>query len=353
MQNCHDDIVAFHEERVNLSIDERNEMRARRNANRNRVQSGLKNAGHPTPKLYKSQGSYAMWTMVQQADRDFDIDDGVIFAKDTLIGPRGGAKTAADAKAMVRDAVDSGQFAIPPEVRTNCVRVHYQKGYHVDLPVYRQTRNYYGDGTLELASTDWKASDPESVTQWLRDEDRVQSPDAARGVGQLRRIVRILKFFARSRNSWRGQIASGFMITALVVENFQPDADREDRALYRTMLAIRDRLETDLEIEHPTVAGEFLTKVNNEGRTKFLRERLNSRLRVLDTLIDGDCTREEALEAWDKVFATDFFRRRSTTNSCAKRSGDRTSPSKAAAVTGARKPNPRGPVDKRGGGRYA
>lgn len=119
------------------------------------------------------------------------------------------------------------------------------------------------------------------------------------------------------------------------------------------MLAIRDRLETDLEIEHPTVEGEFLTKVNNEGRTKFLRERLNSRLRLLDTLIEGDCTREEALEAWDGVFATDFFRRRSSTNRLAKRSGDPTSPGKAAAVTGARKPNPRAPVDKRGGGRYA
>jgi hypothetical protein len=37
---------------------------------------------------------------------------------------------------MVRDAVDDDKFKKPPEVRPNCVRVFYEAGYHVDLPVY-------------------------------------------------------------------------------------------------------------------------------------------------------------------------------------------------------------------------
>ena len=85
-----------------------------------------------------SQGSYAHRTMVQQADKDYDIDDGTYFSKDDLKGPKDGDKSARDAKEMVRKALHDEQFNKPPEVRTNCVRVYYSAGYHVDVPVYRE-----------------------------------------------------------------------------------------------------------------------------------------------------------------------------------------------------------------------
>jgi hypothetical protein len=162
--------------------------------------------------------------------------------------------TSLQARQMVRGAVDDGKFKRAPEVRSNCVRVFYEKGYHVDLPVYRRvtTSTVFGDEChYELAaSSGWKRSDARDVSDWYEDE-RARSADGV----QLRRINRDLKKYARSRYSWRGGILSGFGITVLTNERFRV-SDREDRALYDTMVAIRDRLNWNLQVAHPVTPGD-------------------------------------------------------------------------------------------------
>ena len=81
-----------------------------------------------SPRLveFVKQGSYAMKTMVRDPDNDYDIDDGVYFHKEDLVGPRGAEMTSLQARQMVRDAVDDGRFKRAPEVCSNCVRVFYQ-----------------------------------------------------------------------------------------------------------------------------------------------------------------------------------------------------------------------------------
>jgi len=158
MKDCHKDMIAYHNQDVTLPEKEQSEMRDRRNANRRRLKDGLKRDEEPSSIGCRSQGSYAMRTMVQDPDRDYDIDDGVYFDKDDLKGPQGGDKTATDAKEMVREALDDGSFKRPPERLKNCVRVYYNAGYHVDIPVYRRITDINGQGVeetwYELASTD-------------------------------------------------------------------------------------------------------------------------------------------------------------------------------------------------------
>lgn len=355
MYSSHSDILAFHNDEVTLPQSEQDEMRVRRDTNRQRQRDGLRRDGEPAPKDFQSQGSYAHHTMVQQPDKDYDIDDGTYFRKDDLEGPRGGDKTARDAKEMVRKALHDERFNKPPEVRTNCVRVYYSAGYHVDVPVYREeTTNLFGkqETRYEIASSDWKTSDPVEVTRWFNRENQRQSPDTTNG-RQLRRQTRMLKAFARSRESWRPRIATGFMITTLIVEEcYSQDAAREDKALYHTMVAMRDRLKGNLEIAHPTVDGEWLTKGADDARSRFLREKLDWAIRELDVLFRTDCTRAEALKAWDKVFNTTYF---------SDRVGDKTTEqgtrggglAAGILIKGAEKAAEQQPVDKRGGGRYA
>src|SRR6516165_8327667 len=92
-----------------------------------------------------------------------------------------------------------------PQRFDNCVRVYYAKGYHVDMPVYRRIVYRDARGDLyyyhELASTDWKRSDARHVNEWFERENNGKSPDTING-RQLRRIVRQVKKFARSRESW-------------------------------------------------------------------------------------------------------------------------------------------------------
>ncbi len=156
-------------------------MRNRRDANRDRLKDGLKKAEKPAPTDFIEQGSYAMRTMTQHPEKDYDIDDGVYFRKETWSALRGGEMTALEARQMVRDAVDDDSFNTPPEVKKNCVRVQYNAGYHVDLPVYRWvvTMDLLGREVsrhAELASSEWKRSDARDVTDWFDKRNQELSP---------------------------------------------------------------------------------------------------------------------------------------------------------------------------------
>ncbi len=308
MFDCAKDVRAYHDQDVTLPKSEQDAMRDRRNSNRTRLRNGLEKAGKPKPIEFVKQGSYAMKTMCRDPDNDYDIDDGVYFHKKDLVGDRGAEMTSLQVRWMVRDAVDDGKFKRAPEVRSNCVRVFYEKGYHVDLPVYRRvvTDTVFGEEVhYELAaSSGWKRSDARDVSDWYEDQ-RAASADGI----QLRRVNRDLKKYARSRYSWRGSILSGFGISVLTTEKFRAN-DREDRALYDTMVAIRDRLNWNLVVPHPVTPGDTITSGADDAKARCFREKLTEAIDTLAPLFEANCTREKALKCWDKVFATTFFSER-------------------------------------------
>ena len=358
MFDCSRDLLVYHDGEITLPFPDRQEMRKRRNSNRDRVRRDLAVDSKPSVREFKSQGSYAMRTMTQHPDKDYDIDDGVYFEKSDLVGSRGGEMSALDARWMVRDALDDGTFNKAPEVRNNCVRVYYAAGYHVDMPVYRWvvTKNPFGQEVAhhELASSDWKRSDARDVTAWFDKENDRQSPDEANG-RQLRRIVRQIKMFARSRDSWRGQILSGFGITKLVTECFRGDAAREDVALHDTMNAIRSRLYGSLVVVHPVTPGATITRLVEDPKSKFHRDKLEYAMDVLAILHRSDCTRKQALHAWDTLFACDWFEARYDAENAAKAEtlGKPAILTSGLLRTGGQDAQVQRSVQKSGGGTYA
>lgn len=358
MFDCSDDLLEYHDCEITLPLDDQRGMSNRRNSNRDRVRDDLRKKSKPSVREFKSQGSYAMKTMTQHPENDYDIDDGVYFDKDALVGPRGGEMRALDARCMVRDAVDDGSFSKSPEVRNNCVRIYYKAGYHVDMPVYRRvvTTNWLGQEAVhhELASSDWVRSDARDVTTWFDNENNAQSSDETNG-RQLRRIVRQIKMFARSRNSWRGQILSGFGITKLVTECFRGNAAREDVALHDTMRAIRLRLYRSLMVEHPVTPNATITRLEQDPKSRFFREKLDDAIRILAVLHQSDCTRKQALHAWDTLFACDWFEARYDAENAVKAEAL----SKPAILTsgllriGGQDASVQRSVQKSGGGTYA
>lgn len=302
MFDCSKDIVGFFNDEVTLSESEKGEMRKRRDANRKRLKKGLQQNKKPLPEEHVSQGSYAMHTMVRDKDNDYDIDDGVIFNKDDLVGAQGAAMSALDVRKMIRDALDDGSFSKPPEVRTNCVRVYYTAGYHVDVPVYRRL----DDGSLELASSEWKGSSPTDVTEWFNQSVIDKSPDDKNG-RQMRRITRLKKFYKQSRDSWKKSMPSGFEISVLVDECYLANLNREDVSLYETIRLIKLRLDSDLEVQHPT-RDDMLTDGADDANTRQYRSKLSEALDNLQVLFDADCTRLKALRAWNCVFKHDYWK---------------------------------------------
>jgi hypothetical protein len=309
MIDCSKEMKSYFEDQVTLPGAARTQMRDHRDANRKRLRNGLTKAEDPLPKNFHSQGSYAMKTMVQHDDNKYDIDDGVYFDKDQLVGERGGEMTALAGRQMVRDAVDDGSFTTAPEVRKHCVRVFYQAGYHVDLPIYRkvQEKDWLGNvkSHFELASTDWKRSDARNVTEWFEGQNASLSPES--DPDQMKRICMYLKEFAHSRPSWSSQVTTGFVITKLVSECLKATAQRDDQALFETMKAILNRLKWNLEVSHPVTPNEKISKGSDDGKIAFFRDRLADAIGWLKPVESNDESRTKALDAWDKTFNTDFF----------------------------------------------
>lgn len=343
MFDCNNDVVAFHDEKVTLLQPQRTAMRDRRNANRKRLKDRLKDAKLPLPKEFIKQGSYAMLTMVQDDDNDYDIDDGVYFAEEDLTDKDGNPLSPSGARQRVCDALQDDRFKNQPEALKNCVRVYYDEGYHVDLPIYRIRKS---DGQYELAADNqWEISRAADVEDWFYDTNTSKSPDEENG-RQLRRVVRALKKFSRSRNDWKDLIASGFTVTKLTDECYVSAKDRDDVALRKTMESIYRRLLFDLEVWHPTTPCVRLTSGPQDPRTLFLRDKLAKAVKDFAILDDPNCTAKQALQVWDGVFGTDFFSAR-----------EKKQEENAGSVTVltnllSAQQNPR-PVDKRGGGRFA
>lgn len=336
MFNTSSQVRRFHDEEVAIVGDERTNMRTRRNSNRNRLKAGLARDGKPKALGSHTQGSYAMHTMVQDDNLDYDIDDGLYFKAGDLVGAQGASMSALDVRKMVCAAVQDDKFNTPPEVRTNCVRVYYNAGYHVDIPTYRriETTNIWTNKveySYELAGSTWRKSDAKQVTVWFRETNKELSPESV-GEGQFRRVVRYLKMFSKSRSSWKGKNPSGFALTKLASECFVSSFNRDDEALRGTMTAIANRLVYNKTVQHPVVDENLIS--DGDPRPAYFMDRLNENLVHLNVLDEVDCTHEKAMKAWDKVFSTSWFSEQ---------------PPEDDGDDG----EPKSPVNKSGGGTYA
>lgn len=303
MFDFHNAVTAFHDDRVTLPQSLRDEMRQRRDSNRKRLERGLKEHKRPRPYGSITQGSYAMKTMIQAAANDYDIDDGIYFKRSQLKTRQGNDANALTVRQMICDALKDERFNDPPEVKTNCVRVNYGAGYHVDIPIYRTDEN---GNNPELASTYWIVSNARDVKVWFDRENQSKSPDTQNG-RQLRRIVRLFKCFSKSRESWKDTLPSGFALTILVCEQFHPSLDRDDISFYETMRKIHKRLESRLDIWHPTTPNTLVNKGASNTKTSNLKVRLRENFLHLQVILKNDCTQEDAVNAWGKVFNTDYF----------------------------------------------
>ena len=255
-----------------------------------------------------------MKTMIQNDRNNYDIDDGVYFdAKALNTASPNNEMTPRQARRMVQCAITYKNPSTKCEIRGKCVRVHYQKGCHIDMPVYRLVRSKKSkDPKLvsEIAiDKEWKRSDAVYVTRWFKEKNKIRSPGTS-GDGQMRRIVRLVKKFSKSHENWNEKMLGGFAITVLVAECYKPNEKREDKALYNTMKAIQVRLNRSLDIKHPVTSGEFIVDGAKGARARFFLKKLAIARRNLAPLLKSNCTRSVALECWDKVFNTDFFGRR-------------------------------------------
>lgn len=306
MFDMHEKLNKFYDDHVRLGQGRRQTLAAHRDSNLERLKAGLEKLEFPTRFDSRDQGSYAMYTINQHPDNHYDIDVAIIFAKSDL------PSTALSTRKRIEEAMleGGGNFSKPPEALTNAVRVYYQEGHHVDLAIYRQHEDYYGTLIHEHAGSEWSRRDPMELTNWFNATVRKRSPSTQYGAtvegNQMRRIVRWLKAFAKSRENW--DLPGGLIVSILVAECYRPHPQRDDVALHDTMSAIFNRLHVHEKVWNPVHGTEELTsRPVDQGRVRRFREKLDSALSRLEVLHDPACTEGQAVEAWGWVFQHPFW----------------------------------------------
>jgi len=300
MYNMHDELNKFYEDHVRLK-DERKKLSEHCNTNIDRLKAGLKELEYPRNFESKDQGSYAMETINKHPDKKYDLDVAIIFEKEDL------PSEPADARKRIEEAMIKGgeNFSIPPKAKTNAVRVTYKEGHHIDLAIYRKNVDMLGYPIIEHAGPEWTNRDPMAITNWFISLVPDKSPSKEFGASveddQLRRVVRWLKMFSKSRSSWT--TPGGLIISALAAERYVSNQYRDDASLYDTMVGIRDRLKLNREVVNPVDSTLYLTaRDTDKTRVKNMEEKLDFAIEKSSPLFSTTCTRSEALQAWNWVF---------------------------------------------------
>jgi hypothetical protein len=297
------DFENFYNDCVKLPLKEQQELRQKRDINLSRLREGLSDYNSENKTNYKmaetrTQGSMAMHTTVQNDKKDYDIDVAVVFDKDNLngLGPLATRNMVASA---LRKKCKS--FNVEPEVKTNCVRIIYADGYHVDFAIYQRYKENVNDSEYkyEHAGSSWTSRNPAAINDWFCQEISEHGDN-------LRKIIRLSKMFCKSRESWVN-MAAGLIQTVVCDEKIQ-SYDRLDEAFYHTMAAVKNRLEDSTEVMNPTDSSISLLQTDNH-KTKVInwKNRLSDKISELEVLFENECTKIKAREAWYKFFNHDFW----------------------------------------------
>lgn len=293
----------FYTSYVVLSQDEQNNLHNKKDLNIQRLKDGLKEYNIENNTSYTIaetcvQGSMAMSTVVQNEDGDYDIDVAVVFDKSVL-----GDKGAQATRNLVANALKrkTKQFNAEPEVKTSCVRIKYEDGYHIDFAVYRR---HYDSGNecwiYEHAGSDWSVRELKGLTEWFKSQNNDSD-------GKLRKVIRLSKMFCKSRKSWKN-MPSGLLQTVLCDEKLQQSYERIDELFYYTMQEIVNRLETSTSVEAHVDDGRDLTPRDIDcKRMTNWKNRLKSKLEDLKVLFSDECTKDDAIQAWYGFFNHDYW----------------------------------------------
>lgn len=294
----------FIKDYVVLQGDKQQELRNIKNKNLERLKNGLVqyNKDNNTRYVYAEsiiQGSMAMNTIVQNDSNDYDIDVAIVFDKETI-----GDMGAYSARRLVRDALKytMGQFKDEPDLKTNCVRVKYSGGYHIDFAIYRR---FIEVGNTEYTyehsgGNNWTRRDPKAITLWFQSEVKDKGLE-------LRKVVRLSKMFCKSRNGWVN-MPGGLLQSVVCDEVFVIGDNRIDEIFYNTIVSIRNRLQATIEVYNPTdMSISLLSAKNHYDKMNNWLSRLSDNINKLDVLFRDDCNQKEAYKAWNSFFNHNFW----------------------------------------------
>lgn len=236
------------------------------------------------PEFY-IQGSYKMGTTIITKDDECDLDDGIHFHREEGV-------SGTTLQKWVKDAVD-GATSTDPQHRKRCVRVIYAGNYHIDYPVYYFPSNW-DHPKLAVKNEEITESNPKEVVSWF-DAEKKDNP-------QLVRIVKYLKGWGDYK---RNRMPNGLSMCILGADNLVND-DRDDVALQKTLIAIKNKLNDKFECIVPATPYDDLFFDYEKDRKDYFLDNLQSFIDDATTAIEDEKNQLAASKLWRKHFGKTF-----------------------------------------------
>lgn len=295
MKQMNKKINNFYSEEVILSHEKISDLRQKKDLNIDRLKEGISvyNEKHGKEyELYESleQGSIAMSTAIEPEYDDFDIDVGIIFKSDNI------PSQTEEVKDLIIEFLSPYNYLFKrnPIKKENCIRIEYQDDYHIDFAIYRVSGDYY-----EHCGNEWTERNPRSITNWFIERNKEYD-------NNLRKITRLIKYFAKSRKEW--DICGGLIISIIIEE--QIDETNKNLDLDELMLDIIkkliSRIDTNKSVLNPINFQEIITDDNHKQKLINLKEKLELFVNDLNSAYN-DSNIENICVAWNKFFKTDYF----------------------------------------------
>ena len=286
MADLQAEFKTFHE-RIALTSGKKVLLRTARNALRDRIRRHFRDVLKLNIPKFHGQGSYAMGTIVNPLNGEFDIDDGV-YLQHLDTGDKSNWPTPETVHRWLVQATDGHTDQKPIDKRT-CVRVRYAGQYHVDLPAYGELNGVYL--LAEKGEKGWHLSDPLALTDWFKGRVKVHGE-------QLCRIVRYLKAWADFQSSRQGKMSNGLILTVLAVDHFYEDT-RDDICLANTLRTMADSVSAVFSVYNPVDASEELTsRLTDQQKNRFQ-----------DAIADAADAAAEAINIDDRYEASNIWRK--------------------------------------------
>jgi hypothetical protein len=254
------------------------------------------------------QGSYQTRTTVKKVEGEIDIDVGLYLDVDIdAYGP-------VEVKRWVYEALKGHTHRV--KFRRYCIRVHYQRGFHVDLAVYAGGSHGGDESYLAVgkrySSSDqkrWTRSDPRRLHGLII--DRFGEDERS----QLRRTVRYLKRWSELHFRQGGNEApTGIALTTAAYKYFEPKyagpfgygGPSDLEALRHLTSKLLTSFEGDeIELQFPAEPHDDLFVDMSVRHQANLKQELRDLNETLEKASQSDSS-DEACQILDEVFPKDF-----------------------------------------------
>ena len=288
MADLHKLFQKFHNE-VILTAAKQEDLRRSRDALRSKIKKWFLNHEKLQPS-FCWQGSFAMKTVINPLpDGEYDLDDGIYLNGYDGI-PKEDWIATSTCHNWIVDAT-KGHTTVPPVNKDTCVRVIYQKSYHIDYPIYIMK-----DGIAHLAhkTNGWIESDPKAFKAWFLDKNAYYGE-------QLRTIVKYLKAW----KDYKEIPLKGIEITILAAEHFDAYEGRDDKCLKNVVDNIINTLEASFVCRKPVMPFENLFDDFSDTKKNTILSALKALKSKIEKAIDEE-DEEKASQYMIEMFGSRF-----------------------------------------------